>query len=87
MGTIIRRVTDRKLRIHKEAGGKKSWFAINRLKCTNEKCRRLHNELPDCMIPYKHYGSDIIEDVVDEVIGADDLGTENYNALFGHDES
>ena len=39
------------------------------------------------MIPYKHYGSDIIEDVVDEVIGADDLGTENYNALFGHDES
>ena len=69
---------DRKLRVHKEAGGKKSWFAINRLKCTNEKCRRLHNELPDCMIPYKHYGSDIIEDVVDEVIGADDPGTENY---------
>ena len=30
------------------------------------------------MLPYKHYGSDIIEDVVDEVIGADDLGTENY---------
>ena len=69
---------DRKLRVHKEAGGKKSWFAINRLKCTNEKCQRLHNELPDCMIPYKHYGSDIIEDVVDEVIGADDPGTENY---------
>ena len=69
---------DRKLRVHKEAGGKKSWFAINRLKCANEKCQRLHNELPDCMIPYKHYGSDIIEDVVDEVIGADDPGTENY---------
>lgn len=69
---------DRKLRVHKEAGGKKSWFAINRLKCTNEKCRRLHNELPDCMIPYKHYGSDIIEDVVDEVVGSDDLETENY---------
>ena len=64
--------------MHKEAGGKKSWFAINRLKCTNEKCRRLHNELPDCMIPYKHYGSDIIEDVVDEVVGPDDPGTENY---------
>ena len=69
---------DRKLRVHKEAGGKKSWFAINRLQCTNEKCRRLHNELPDCMIPYKHYGSDIIEDVVDEVVGSDDLGTEDY---------
>ena len=69
---------DRKLRIHKEAGGKKSWLSINRLKCTNEKCRRLHNELPDCLFPYKHYGSDIIEDVVDEVVGPDDLETENY---------
>ena len=31
------------------------WLAINRLKYTNEKCPRLHNELPDCMISYKHY--------------------------------
>ena len=57
---------DRRLRVHKEAGGKKSWFAINRLKGTNVKCQRLHNELPDCMISYKHYDPDIIEDVVDQ---------------------
>lgn len=69
---------DRKLRVHKEAGGKKSWFSINRLKCTNKNCGKLHNELPDCMIPYKHYGSEIIEDVVDEVVGPDDIETENY---------
>ena len=30
------------------------------------------------MIPYKHYGSEIIEDVVDEVVGPDDIETENY---------
>lgn len=30
------------------------------------------------MIPYKHYGSDIVEDVVDEVVGPDDPGTEDY---------
>ena len=36
---------DRKLRVHKEAGGKKSWFAINRLKCTNEKCQMLSEAL------------------------------------------
>lgn len=30
------------------------------------------------MFPYKHYGTEIIEDVVDEVIGSDDPGTENY---------
>ena len=69
---------DRKLRVHKEAGGKKSWFSINRLKCTNKSCGKLHNELPDCMIPYKHYGSEIIEDVVVEVVGPDDIETENY---------
>ena len=30
------------------------------------------------MIPYKHYGSGIIEDVVEDVVGPDDPGTENY---------
>ena len=30
------------------------------------------------MIPYKHYGTQIIEDVVDEVLGPDDPRTENY---------
>ncbi len=69
---------DKKHRVHKEAGGKKHWFVINRLKCTNEKCGRLHNELPDCMVPYKHYGAGIIEDVVDEVRTSDDPETEDY---------
>ena len=36
------------------------------------------------MIPYKHYGSDIIEDVVDEVVGSDDLETENYPVSYTH---
>lgn len=30
------------------------------------------------MIPYKHYGSEIIEDVLDDVVGPDDLSTEDY---------
>lgn len=30
------------------------------------------------MVPYKHYGADIIEDVVDGVRTADDLETEDY---------
>ena len=75
-GTLRRRDTRR--RVYKEAGGKKSWFLINRLKCTNKECGRLHNELPDCIVPYKHYGSEIIEDVLDEVVGPDDLETEDY---------
>ena len=48
------------------------------MKCTNEKCGKLHNELPDCLSPHKHYDTGLIEDVVDEVITADDLEIENY---------
>ena len=69
---------DKKRRIHKIAGGKKQWYIINRMKCTNEKCGKLHNELPDCMVPYKHYDAELIEDVIDEVRTSDDLETEDY---------
>ena len=34
--------------------------------------------MPDCLFPYKHYGTELIEDVVDEVRTADDLETEDY---------
>jgi len=69
---------DKKKRVHKIQGGIKEWYIINRLKCTNVKCKKLHNELPDFISPYKHYGAELIEDVVDEIITSDDLGTENY---------
>lgn len=32
-----------------------------------ESIRKLHGELSDCIVPYKHYGADIIKDVIDEV--------------------
>jgi hypothetical protein len=34
---------------------------IRRLYC--EKCEQIHHELPDCVIPYKRYGADVIEDI------------------------
>ena len=46
---------DHRKRVHKVAGGGKEWYLIRRLKCTDDKCKKLHNELPDCMFPYKHY--------------------------------
>lgn len=64
--------------MHKTAGGKKEWYLIRRLKCTNERCGRLHNELPDCMCPYKHYDTGLIEDVVDGVVSEQDRETEDY---------
>ena len=60
------------------AGGGKEWYRIRRLKCTNGKCGKLHNELPDCICPYKHYDAGLIEDVADGVASEEDLETEDY---------
>lgn len=69
---------DKRRRIKREAGGKKTWLIINRLKCTNKECGKLHCELPDCLVPYKHYEVELIEDVIDGVRTSDDLETEDY---------
>ena len=56
--------------------GEKKAFSIRRLRCA--RCNCLHNELPDILIPHKHYAAEIIENVVDDVSTPDDLSTENY---------
>ncbi|WP_353744764.1 DUF6431 domain-containing protein [Acetobacterium sp. MES1] len=62
---------DYRLRIMKTEGGTKQFIQIERLKCNH--CERLHNALPDFLVPYKHYVAQIISGVLDEVISADDL--------------
>lgn len=69
---------DSRRRVKRKAGGGKEWCLIRRLKCSNDRCRRLHNELPDCMCPYKHYDAGLIEDVVDGVVSEEDIETEDY---------
>ena len=39
-------------------------FMIGRLRCAD--CRRISHELPDMVIPYKHYESDTIESELSE---------------------
>lgn len=69
---------DHKKRIWKKAGGIKDWILIERMQCTNDNCRKLHNVLPDLLVPQKHYESELIEAVIDGVITEDLLGTEDY---------
>ena len=59
-------------------GGERKLLNIERLQCTNESCRRLHNALPDCLVPYKHYASEVISGVLDEIITPDDKDAEDY---------
>lgn len=67
---------DNRYRISKDYHGRKRWLRIRRLKCSN--CSRLHNELPDSLTPYKHYKTEIIENVLDAVSTPQDETTEDY---------
>ena len=69
---------DSRKRVHKVAGGGKEWYLIRRLRCSSDKCGKLHNELPDCICPYKHYDAGLIEDVADGVVSEVDTETEDY---------
>lgn len=46
------------------------------MKC--DRCDCLHTALPDILTPHKHYETDVISGVLDDVITADDLDSENY---------
>lgn len=59
-------------------GGERKCLRIERLQCTNDGCRRLHRALPDCLAPYKHYATEVISGVLDEVITPDDTEAEDY---------
>lgn len=68
-----------KKRVMKQEGGKKQWLVIRRFKCCS--CHSLHKELPDCLVPYKHYQADIISGVLDGIVTPDDLDCEDYPCL------
>ena len=67
---------DRRKRILKWYNGEKRWCMLRRLRC--RRCRRLHIELPDILTPHKHYATEVIENVVDDVSTPDDQSTELY---------
>lgn len=47
-----------------ESTGETKLLRIRRLRC--KECRRIHHELPDCLVPYKRYASECIEEVLSE---------------------
>lgn len=67
---------DRVKRILKERRGAVSWHYVYRFKC--EVCGHVQRELPDYMLPYKHYSKDIIEGVVEGLITERTYGFEDY---------
>jgi hypothetical protein len=45
-----------------DSTGEKIKLSIRRLKCV--KCRRIHHELPDCVVPYKRHCAETIEEII-----------------------
>lgn len=51
----------RRVRIWILGSGEIRYLKIRRLRCKRASCRRIHHELPNCLIPYKRYGAASIE--------------------------
>ena len=65
-------------RIIRSEDGSHEWIMIPRHQCDNPKCRKIHRMLPDTLVPYKHYPEETISGVLDEVVGPDDMDSENF---------
>ncbi|WP_425430049.1 DUF6431 domain-containing protein [Cohnella massiliensis] len=64
--------------------GEQRLLIVRRLRCLQ--CRRIHHELPDCIVPYKRYESECIEQVVAEPtspsVAADDATLRRWKCWF-----
>jgi len=60
-----------------EASGEQRLLVVRRMRCVT--CRKIHHELPDCIVPYKRYESACVESVVvsepEEIVVAADHST------------
>ena len=63
-------------RILKTKNGVKKRIKIRRLKCVD--CGKIHRELPELILPYKHYDSEIINGVREGLITPETIGFEDY---------
>jgi len=59
-------------------------FLLRRLRCLI--CAKLHRELPDVILPYKHYGADVIQTVIDGSDGADECCADDCTIRRWKDE-
>lgn len=73
------RYRDSRTRICRHEGGVKDILRIRRFRCT--RCNSYHNELPDMLLPYKHYEAEIIGGVIDGIVTPEDQDSADYPSL------
>ena len=57
-------------------GRERRVYVIRRLKC--RKCETLHRELPDILVPYKHYAAEVVSGVLEGCITSEDEDCAEY---------
>lgn len=67
---------DRVKRIVRTKGRATRYVYIRRFRC--EVCGKLHREIPDYILPYKQYESEVINGVLEGLIDYETLGYEDY---------
>ena len=67
---------DYRSRNMKLEGGSVKIIKIRRLYCPS--CDILHNELPDCLSPYKQYATEVIEGALEGIVTPFDEESEDY---------
>ena len=67
---------DSRKRIRRKDGGFTEHLSVRRMFCSH--CRRLHVELPDCLVPRKHYDAEVISGVIEGAVSQDDLDSEDH---------
>lgn len=83
-GEPLRIIGSRKRKVISESG-EVLLLVIRRLRCSQ--CRKIHHELPECIIPYKRYESASVEQVVSSpspssTVAADDATLRRWKIWF-----
>ena len=73
------RYRDSRLRIRKHESGERDYLCIRRFRCSECKC--YHNELPDVLLPYKHYETEVVSGVLDGIVKPEDQDSEDYPSV------
>ena len=80
----LEKVSGSRPRVWYRSSGERDRLIIRRLYC--EGCEQIHHELPDVLIPYKHYGAESIEPVIDNAdpvdVAADDSTLYRWREWF-----
>jgi len=81
-GEELRVIGSRKRKIV-SGGGDHRLLIIRRMRCCQ--CLKVHHELPDCIVPFKRYESECIEQVATEAattVAADDATLRRWKGWF-----